>query len=265
MYTVMIGQAKALVFETKETLINYYVAQDAASYINPETYTPKVFTDVAMNGNDRRSMGCSKILGEEFSPMWFKPVQQARKTIVRDGDGRIIDIRTWLPEFRTAMKAFLKDTAKSPFVRSKLCFSGSKPTFRKTCQVSKGFKQKQMRPEEVDCDEILQYMSAMPVQMTRREAHKFDDRSFRNRSRSWKDQSKCRKSWQRRAAQTSARQIHQRDWLDETKEVELEMAKFGHSADNIELVFGTPVYASEIESDFMDADDELFLGCRLSA
>lgn len=205
MYTVINGQC-VLKFETREDLVRYFVNQEPLLSLkhNPKGYVPSVFREVAMNPND-----CRTVVDWDgtFSPQLRGLEKAQRAVMVYDGNNRVIDIRSWLPEFRAAVEERVNNANKDVrFGRS-----GSKPKFRKGYRVVTGLKQQMSLHEQVDREEIVQAMGAVPVKLLRKHTPDADIR-MRGNCRSWKEQSKCRKSWQRRSGQPSARKLHEDEW-----------------------------------------------------
>ena len=78
-------------------------------------------------------------------------------------------------------------------------------------RVVTGCKQQMSLHEQVARAEIVPAMGLVPVKLLRK--HTPDaDIGMRCDCRSWKEQSKCRKSWQRRSGQPSARKLHEDEW-----------------------------------------------------
>lgn len=206
MYTIRIGN-KEMEFKTKEELIRDLVNKEQIWRIDPKTYVPSVFREVAMNPNDRRTV---VDLGGDFMSWLRDPEKVQRAVMVYDDDNRIIDIRTWLPEFRTAMEERISNTSKYVWFGC----SGTKPKFRNAYRIGKGQKQRQSLHEQVDREEVAQVMSSAPAKMLRK--YKADSNiRMRDNPKSWKNQSKCCKSWQCRSGQPSARELHKTDWQEE--------------------------------------------------
>ena len=132
MYTVVTNN-KCEEFKTKEELIGYFVSKEHLFNINPETYVPSVFREVALNSNDRRTV--FDFHGDYLFCL-SEPEKVLRTVMVCDGDNRVIDIRAWLSEFRAAMKERINRTSKTVWFGC----SGAKPKFRKTYRVARGIK-----------------------------------------------------------------------------------------------------------------------------
>ena len=137
--------------------------------------------------------------------------------MVYDGDNRVVDIRAWLPEFRAAMKERLNRTSKTVWIGC----GGAKPKFRDAYRVGKGQKQRKGLHERIDREELDEVMGSVPANLLRRwKPENNEDWAPRGNCRSWKEQSKCRKSWQRRSGQPSARKLHETDWQNEVNAIE---------------------------------------------
>lgn len=235
MYTVIINKAKPLVFETKEALIQHFVKQEATFGVDPKTYIPDIFMDIALNENDIRTLNPYN----EYFPRWFMPASEARTTMVYDADGRIIDIRLWLPEFRAAMEKRINTIP----VCGKSENMGPRPKFRKCYRRPKGLKQRKSLPEQIDREEILEVMSSVPVGLLR--AYKPGRYcGVRSDSRSWKEQSKCRKSWQCRSGESPARQLYKQDWLESIEDIEAETMLMEDDWIDLEPLF--PMHESDL-------------------
>lgn len=205
MYTVINSQ-HVMKFETKEDLVRHFVNQEPFFVLkrDPKGYVPSVFREVAMNHNDCYTVANP---GDDFFPFISRPKKVRRTVMVYDGSNRIIDIRSWLPEFRAAAAERVNNANKQVWFGC----SGAKPKFRKGYRVVTGFKQQASLHEQVDREEIAQAMGSVPVRLLRK--HTPDaDIGMRSNCRSWKEQSKCRKSWQRRSGQPSARKLHEDEW-----------------------------------------------------
>lgn len=205
MYTVINGQ-HVMKFESKEDMIRYFVNQEPFFVLKRDLkeYVPSVFREVAMNPHDCRTV---VDWGGTFLP-WLRGQEKAQRAVmVYDGNNRVIDIRLWLPEFRAAAEERINNANKYVWFGC----SGAKPKFRKGYRVVTGFKQQMSLHEQVDREEIVQAMGLVPVKLLRK--HTPDaDIGMRCDCRSWKEQSKCRKSWQRRSGQPSARKLHEDEW-----------------------------------------------------
>ena len=211
MYTVIIGD-KSMEFKTKEELIGYFVSKEHLFNINPETYVPSVFREVALNSNDRRTV--FDFHGDYLFCL-SEPDKVQRSVMAFDGDHRVVDIRSWLPEFRAAMKERINSTSKTVWFGC----SGAKPKFRKTYRVARGIKQRMSLREQIDMEEVDRIVGTLPAKMLRQYR---PEKNFAKRDDccSWKEQSKCRKSWQRRSGQPSARKLHEMDWQSEIDSIE---------------------------------------------
>lgn len=208
MYTVVTDN-KREEFKTKEELISYFVSRENLFGVVPETYVPGVFREVAMNPNDRRTV--ANFHGK-YLPLYFGAEKVLRTVMVYDGDNRVVDIRAWLPEFRAAMKERLNRTSKTVWIGC----GGAKPKFRDAYRVGKGQKQRKGLHERIDREELDEVMGSVPANLLRRwKPENNEDWAPRGNCRSWKKQSKCRKSWQRRSGQPSARKLHEADWQSE--------------------------------------------------
>lgn len=237
MYTVIINKAKTLVFGTKEALIQHFVKQESTFGVDPKTYIPHVFTDIALNENDIRTLNPYN----EYFHRWFMPEPEARTTMVYDTDGRIIDIRLWLPEFRAAMEKRINTVSERSWNKSENM--GSRPKFRKCYRRPKGLKQRKSLSEQIDREEILEVMSSVPAGLLRE--YKDDEYCGQRRSyTSWKRQSKCRKSWQRRTDEPSARQLYKQDWLGNIEDIETETMPMEDDWIDLEPLF--PMYESDL-------------------
>lgn len=213
MYTVVTDN-KREEFKNKEELIGYFVSREKLFGVVPETYVPSVFREVAMNPNDRRTV--ANFHGE-YLPLYFGAEKVLRTVMVYDGDNRVVDIRAWLPEFRAAMKEKINSTSKTVWFGC----GGTKPRFRDAYRVGKGQKQRKCLHEQIDREELDEVMSSVPANLLRRwKPENNEDWAPRGNCRSWKKQSKCRKSWQRRSGQPSARKLHEADWQNEVNAIE---------------------------------------------
>lgn len=213
MYTVVTNN-KREEFKNKEELIGYFVSRENLFGAVPETYVPSVFREVAMNPNDRRTV--ANFHGE-YLPLYFGAEKVLRTVMVYDGDNRVVDIRAWLPEFRAAMKEKINSTSKTVWFGC----GDTKPRFRDAYRVGKGQKQRKCLHEQIDREELDEVMSSVPANLLRRwKQENNEDWAPRGNCRSWKKQSKCRKSWQRRSGQPSARKLHEADWQNEVNAIE---------------------------------------------
>lgn len=68
-------------------------------------------------------------------------------------------------------------------------------------------------------EEVDRIVGTLPAKMLRQYR---PEKNFAKRDDccSWKEQSKCRKSWQRRSGQPSARKLHETDWQNEVNAIE---------------------------------------------
>jgi len=232
-YVVVRGD-KSLPFESKEALIQYFVAKDikirrenVVGKKNGESYIPSVFWDLALNKNDQKAV-MPVLLRESGEFYHFMEVpKEPRTTMVFDADGRAVDIRRWLPEFRVAVKEWFAPKKSDPRDNYST-FMGSKPRFRKAYRIGKGTRQRRAMSELIEAEDILRFASAVPVQMTRGLTGCDEDWHPRNCSKSWKDQSKARKSWQKNSArggQPSARTLNKQFQEEPFQDVEDELAK----------------------------------------
>lgn len=213
MYTVIIN-SKSMEFKTKEELIDYFVSKESLFGGDAETYVPSVFREVALNSNDRRTV--FDFHGDYLSYL-SEPDKVQRSVMVFDCDHRVIDIRSWLPEFRAAMEERISNSSKYVWFGN----GGAKPKFRDAYRVGRGQKQRRSLHEQIDREELDEVMSSVPASLLRKwKPENNEGWTKRNDCRSWKNQSKCRKSWQRRGGQPSARKLHEADWQSEMDSIE---------------------------------------------
>lgn len=150
MYTVINGQ-RIVKFEAKEDLIRYFINQEPFFVLkrDPKAYVPSVFREVAMNHNDCYTVANP---GDDFFPFISRPKKVRRTVMVYDGSNRVIDIRSWLPEFRAAAAERVNNANKYVWFGC----SGAKPKFRNGYRVVAGLK------EQSKCHKSWQRRSGQP-------------------------------------------------------------------------------------------------------
>ena len=81
-----------------------HMGTDTRGY-NPDKYVPTFFDMVAMNQNDRQAMSNVRYTVIPTKPaLWWSPIMRQRCFMVKDENGRVIDVREWLDECRMALR-----------------------------------------------------------------------------------------------------------------------------------------------------------------
>lgn len=182
--------------QTREELFRYFIRRDLNIYICTTdrimSYTPSVFQLLAMNPNDQYAPGaCYGFLGVSRPTLYPRPIMILE-------DGRPVDIRPWLPEIRGYLirwKAQIEN-----FICGPSFSTGCKPKFRHMYRRPKGYKRSQLGLSPADAEEILEVMATIPDKL--RKVNPMDDSCcWKQHSRSWKENSKARKSWQKHKKQ----------------------------------------------------------------
>lgn len=179
--------------QTREELFQYLTRREVNLMtfdpVRAQQYTPSVFLHLAMNENDEYASGA--LYGDYLSTC--KPLHLPRTIMIRE-DGRLVDIRPWLPEIRSYLVQ-LADKRRTDIYGP--CFNtGHKPRFRHMYRRPKGYKQAQVGLSPADAEEIIDAMGTIPNKLQNTEP--MDDICcYKQMSRSWKENSKARKSWQK--------------------------------------------------------------------
>lgn len=179
--------------QTREELFRYFIRRDLNVYVCTAdqimSYTPSAFQLLAMNPNDQYAPGAlyGNFLSFSQLPLYPRPIMILE-------DGRLVDIRPWLPEIRDYLIRWKAQIEKHV---CGLSFStGHKPKFRHMYRRPKGYKQSQQGLSPADAEEILEVMATIPDKL-RKVNHMDDSCCWKQHSRSWKENSKARKSWQK--------------------------------------------------------------------
>lgn len=183
--------------QTREELFRYFIRRDLNMYICTTdrimSYTPSVFQLLAMNPNDQYAPSACN--GDFLSDC--RPTLYPRPIMILE-DGRPVDIRPWLPEIRGYLirwKAQVENLICGPSFSA-----GYKPRFRHMYRRPKGYKQSQLGLSPADAEEILEVMATIPDKL--RKVNSMDNNlCWKQHSRSWKESSKARKSWQKHKKQ----------------------------------------------------------------
>lgn len=126
--------------QTREELFRYFIRRDLNVYVCTAdqimSYTPSAFQLLAMNPNDQYAPGAlyGNFLSFSRLPLYPRPIMILE-------DGRLVDIRPWLPEIRDYLIRWKAQIEKHV---CGLSFStGHKPKFRHMYRRPKGYKQSQ--------------------------------------------------------------------------------------------------------------------------
>lgn len=179
--------------QTHEELFQYITRREVNLMtfdpVRAQQYIPSVFLHLAMNENDEYAPGA--LYGDCLSIS--KPLHLPRTVMIWE-DGRLVDIRPWLPEIRSYLVQLAAKTQKS--ISSPYFSTGHKPRFRHMYRRPQGYKQTQMGLSPADAEEIIDAMGTIPDKLRKTETM---DNSccYKQMSRSWKENSKAHKSWQK--------------------------------------------------------------------
>lgn len=203
-------ESKVILAGTKEDVVKFIVSRDAQRLgctpdinkarfcgeatrgFNPDVYVPTFFDEVAMNPNDTRA-----ITGIRYSVVPTKPTRAfywadkaARPYIVTDESGRVVDVRDWLEDCRTALRNSTNEPAEFPYE--------ARPVV--ACRNPSGLRQALSVPYMV-YEDYLELVGSVPSRLTRMPRGK-DAGALRRRniSKSWKDTKGCVRSWQKKTA-----------------------------------------------------------------
>lgn len=169
------------------------------------SYIPKLFDQIAMNPNDRYTPGVTgRAMNDSFWPFVTKHDSVPRTIMVYE-DGRVIDIRDWLPEFRACLIGLKNKTLGKPSCST--CCAGRKPRCTKQYRITQGYRQSQAGMSEADEDEILEVLGYVPSKMKHCGGGAPSSIRPKDSQRSWKANSKARKSWGRHKAASSQESI----------------------------------------------------------
>lgn len=128
----------------------------------------------------------------------------APRTIMVYEDGRVVDIRDWLPEFRACLIGLKNKTLGKPSCST--CCAGRKPRCTKQYRIAQGYRQSQAGMSEADEEDVLDTLGYVPSKMKHRSGAPSSIRP-KDSQRSWKANSKARKSWGRHKAASSQESI----------------------------------------------------------
>lgn len=210
MYQVKINSKEIIHFDTKEDLILYFARREPIvlglwSESKLLSYVPKLFDQIAMNPNDRYTLGVTgRALHGEF---WHynTRLDTAPRTIMVYEDGRVVDIREWLSEFRTCLINLKNGTMDKPSCH--ICSAGHKPRYTKQYRIAHGYHQAQAGMSEADEEEILEVLGHVPSKMKHCGGGAPNSVRPKDSQRSWKVNSKARKNWGRHKAASSQESI----------------------------------------------------------
>lgn len=208
MYQVKSNNKEIIRFNTKEDLILYFSRREPIGLgLWTEnkllSYIPRLFDQIAMNPNDRYTLGVTgRALHGDFWP-YVSHLDTAPRTIMVYEDGRVIDIREWLPEFRACLIGLKNGVDKPP---CSICCSGRKPRCTKQYRIAHGYRQAQAGMSEADEEDILEALGYVPSKMKHRGGAPSSVRP-KDTQRSWKSNSKARKNWGRHKAASSYESI----------------------------------------------------------
>ena len=186
MYQVKINSKEIIRFDTKEDLILYFARREPItlglwSESKLLSYIPKLFDQVAMNPNDRYTLGVTgRALHGDFWRYGAR-LDTAPRTIMVYEDGRVVDIR---------------DT----------CCAGRKPRCTKQYRIAQGYRQSQAGMSEADEEDVLDTLGYVPSKMKHRSGAPSSIRP-KDSQRSWKANSKARKNWGRHKVASSQESI----------------------------------------------------------
>ena len=209
MYQVKIYSKEIIRFDTKEDLILYFARREPItlglwSESKLLSYIPKLFDQVAMNPNDRYTLGVTgRALHGDFWRYGAR-LDTAPRTIMVYEDGRVVDIWDWLPEFRACLIGLKNKTLGKPSCST--CCAGRKPRCTKQYRIAQGYRQSQAGMSEADEEDVLDTLGYVPSKMKHRSGAPSSIRP-KDSQRSWKANSKARKSWGRHKAASSQESI----------------------------------------------------------
>lgn len=200
MYQVKISNKETLNFDTKESLILYFIRREPIALgmwgeSKLQRYVPTLFDHVAMNPNDRYTVDVTgRAMHNSFFP--FVTTHDAKpRTVMVYEDGRLIDIREWLPDFRTCL-IMLKNGQLNVSCH-KFYHSGHKPRYTKQYRLAHGYRQAQTGMSKEDEEDILDVLGYIPSKMKHTGAEIPSGVRPKDFQRSWKDNTKAKKGWQR--------------------------------------------------------------------
>lgn len=127
------------------------------------------------------------------------------RTIIVYEDGRVVDIRDWLPEFRACLIKLKNKNIDEP--SRDICSGGYKPRYTKQYRIVHGYHQAQAGMSEADEDEILEVLGYVPSKMKHCGGGAPSSIRPKDSQRSWKANSKARKSWGRHKVASSQKSV----------------------------------------------------------
>lgn len=210
MYKVKSNNKEIIRFDTKEELILYFARREPItlglwSESKLLSYVPKLFDQIAMNPNDQYTPGVTgRAMNDSFWPFVTKHDSVPRTIMVYE-DGRVIDIRDWLPEFRACLIGLKNKTLGKPSCST--CCAGRKPRCTKQYRITQGYRQSQAGMSEADEDEILEVLGYVPSKMKHCGGGAPSSIRPKDSQRSWKANSKARKSWGRHKVASSQKSV----------------------------------------------------------
>lgn len=168
-----------------------HMGTDTRGY-NPDKYVPTFFDMVAMNQNDRQAMSNVRYTVIPTKPtLWWSPIMRQRCFMVKDENGRVIDVREWLDECRMALRRMATELEEFPF--TPLEEKRDRAVYRKTT----GFRQALAAPFQPD-DDWYELVGNVPSRLTKKpRGSAMTGQRLRRTSRSWKEEKGCVRSWQK--------------------------------------------------------------------
>lgn len=160
---------------------------------DPGKYVPTLFDMVAMNQNDCQAMSNVRYTVIPTKPaLWWSPIMRQRCFMVKDDNGRIIDVREWLDECRMALRRMATEPEQFPF--APLEEKKDRTVYRKTT----GFRQALTTPFQPD-DDWYEMVGNVPSRLTKKpRGSAMTGQRLRRTSRSWKEEKGCVRSWQKK-------------------------------------------------------------------
>lgn len=198
MYKVKSNNKEIIRFDTKEELILYFARREPItlglwSESKLLSYVPKLFDQIAMNPNDRYTPGVTgRAMHDSFWPFVAKHDSVPRTIMVYE-DGRVIDIRDWLPEFRACLIKLKNKNIDEP--SRDICSGGYKPRCTKQYRIVHGYHQALVGMSVADEEDIFEVLGCVPSKMKRCGGHSPSNIRPKDSQRSWKANSKARKNW----------------------------------------------------------------------
>lgn len=210
MYKVKSNNKEIIRFDTKEELILYFARREPItlglwSESKLLSYIPKLFDQIAMNPNDRYTPGVTgRAMHDNFWPHPSR-LNTVPRTIIVYEDGRVVDIRDWLPEFRACLIKLKNKNIDEP--SRDICSGGYKPRYTKQYRIVHGYHQAQAGMSEADEDEILEVLGYVPSKMKHCGGGAPSSIRPKDSQRPWKANSKARKSWGRHKVASSQKSV----------------------------------------------------------